>query len=194
MRSMSAYFGIAPGDEGRHDEILRPAAEPQIAAGGVRDLAARGGDNGAPGGNVPLMGGGKARIDVDGTFGDFRKLQRRAQYLPHRALSRSDEFVGFGIAMRAADRCDPWSALWREAAGADRLAALAARDQPLGAMPDAASPDQPQCRRADNAQQRHAVFDQREVDGELVPARDEFPGAVERIDQEKTVFIRRRRQ
>ena len=60
-----------------------------------------------------------------------------------------------------------------------------AQRHPLGAAADQPAPYQPERRRADDAEQRPAVGHQRNIDGILVVAGDEFLGAVERIDQEE---------
>ena len=66
--------------------------------------------------------------------------------------------------------------------------------QPFGAAADQPAPDQSERRRADDAEQRHAVGHQRQIDGELVAAGDKFLGAVQRIDQKEAAVIRRLRQ
>ena len=126
------------------------------------------------------------------------EFDRRAERLPDGAGPAGDEGFGSGVAMRAADGDDPGLAALREAAGVDRLGRAAAPPsltrQPFGAAADQAAPDQSERRRADDAEQRRAVGDQREIDGELVAAGDEFLGAVERIDQEEAAAIGRLRQ
>ena len=82
-------------------------------------------------------------------------------------------------------------------AGMDRLGRSqrqAVDRQPFGAAPDHAAPDQSERRRTDDAEQRHTVAHQREIDREFVAAGDKFLGAVERVDQEETAAIRRFRQ
>ncbi len=59
--------------------------------------------------------------------------------------------------------------------------------EPFGADAHRAAPDRVQRRRADDAGDRAAVPDDRDVDRELVAAVDEFAGAVERIDQDEGV-------
>ena len=56
------------------------------------------------------------------------------------------------------------------------------------------APDQSERGRGDDAEQRHAVGHQRQIDGEFVAAGDEFLGAVERVDQEEAVSIGQLRQ
>ena len=53
---------------------------------------------------------------------------------------------------------------------------------------DQSAPDQAQRRRADHAEQRHAIVEQGDVDGKFVAAVDEFLGAVERVDQEEAAI------
>ena len=74
---------------------------------------------------------------------------------------------------------------------ADALAhgiARGARGQrkPLGAVADITTPDQAPRRSSDHAGDRRAVLDQRDVDDVLVEAGEEFAGAVERIDDERS--------
>ena len=57
--------------------------------------------------------------------------------------------------------------------------------QPLGTAADLPAPDQAAGRRREHAGDRRLVLDQRDVDGELVEAGEEFARAVERIDDEK---------
>ena len=58
-------------------------------------------------------------------------------------------------------------------------------------MADDAAPDQTERRRANDAERRHAIGHQREIDSELVAARDELLGSIQRIDQEEAVLERR---
>ena len=67
------------------------------------------------------------------------------------------------------------------AAGGDAAFAVAVAAE--GALPRHAVPDGAADRRLDHAEDRHAVFDERDVDGELAVALQELAGAVERVDQ-----------
>ena len=94
--------------------------------------------------------------------------------------------------MRAADQHA--GAAGRTRAGVDRNA-LARRvrrgarrkRQPLGALAEVTAPDQAARRRGDHARDRCAVFDQCDVDGELVETGEKFARAVERIDDEEAL-------
>jgi hypothetical protein len=62
---------------------------------------------------------------------------------------------------------------------------------PFGAAADQPPPQQPDRRRADDAEQRDTVGHQRDVHGELAAAGEELLGSVERIDQEEAAAERR---
>src|ERR1051325_11367799 len=90
--------------------------------------------------------------------------------------------------MRTADHRDnirvprPWTGLYSFGMAA------AARGQAKAFRPYAGgtAPEQAARRRADNADNRDAVRDQREIDGEFVASREGFAGAVERVDDQET--------
>src|SRR5437764_13187978 len=91
--------------------------------------------------------------------------------------------------MRAADYDDR---LWRTWPGADRnSSALVAQCHALGAAAGDAAPRQVRGRCRDNAEDRLAELDQRDIDGEFVAAGDEFSRAVKRIDQEINPALQR---
>src|SRR6202041_754797 len=98
---------IAPGDEGRHDKILRAfsgpllkaLAEAQVASGLIRDFAAGGRDDGVAGRDVPFAGRRQPRIDVDRTLRDLRQFDRRAEPLAGRARPGVNKGFGRGVAM-----------------------------------------------------------------------------------------------
>ena len=147
--------------------------------------------------HVPFAGRRQPGIDVDGAFGDPAEFDRRAEHGADRARPCGNEGFGPGIAMRAADRDRPGRPGRRAATGVDRFDQrrdAVAHRQPLGAAADDAAPDQPERRRADDAEQRRAVGHQREIDGEFVAAGDEFLGAVERVDQEEAAVRGQPRQ
>ena len=182
---------IAPGDELRHDEVRVAAlAESELAALAVGDLAAGGRHHRAARRDVPFASGSEAGIDVGAAFRDPAEFHRRAERRPDRVGPAVDEASVLGSPcerLTAAIQGSPASAA---GPGADRLGAPMLRRRqthPLGAAADDAAPEQAERGRADDAEQRHALRHQREVDGELVAAGDELLGAVERVDQEEAV-------
>src|SRR3984885_4016235 len=188
---------IAPGDEGRHDKtpraFLNTLAEAQVASGRIRDFAAGGRDDGVAGRDVPFAGWRQPRIDIDRTLRDLRQFDRRAEPLADRAGPGVDKGFGRGVAMRTAHRRDPGFSGRRKRPGADRLRRPASiptmsGHKPLGTLTDQAAPDQSECRRPDDAEQRHSIGHQSQIDREFVAAGDEFLGAVQGIDQEECAW------
>ena len=95
--------------------------------------------------------------------------------------------------MRAADRGDQArrSASARQRIGAALLRGARRRSgrqaQALGRPASAPRQSMPQRRRRHDAEHRAPAAHDRDIDGELVAAGDEFAGAVERIDQDERV-------
>src|SRR5258707_11197995 len=114
--------GITPGDEFRHDEALAGFAELQVTALRIRDLSARGGDDGVSCRDIPFAGRREAGIEIGFAFRQPAEFDRRAEHPPDPAGSPRNEGFGPYVCLRAADRCAPRGATLREGAGMDRLA------------------------------------------------------------------------
>src|SRR4051794_1787978 len=167
--SESCRLWVTPGDELRDDEAaIVPLAEAERAALAVGYAAAGCGHDRVAGPDVPFTSGPEAGIDVGTAFRDPAEFHGRADRLSDGVGAVIDEGLGSGISMRAAHRGDPWLAQGRQLAGMDRLGSAdrrAVEPDALGAAADDAAPEQPECGRADDAQQRHARCHQGKVDG-----------------------------
>src|SRR5690242_13666970 len=89
---------------------------------------------------------------------------------------------------------DPRGPRFRTRAGLDRLGSPdTGLTQPhaLGTLADQSAPQPSDGWRADDAEQRRPIRDQRKIDREFAPAGDELLGAVERVDQKEAAAIGR---
>ena len=128
----------------------------------------------------------EARVEVGLAAGDHAEFQRRAdrddlgrlEIADVERRSRASGASGWrrwSAASKPVRTCDPPAAVDREPlAHCDRLGMAGTAGMHLAAG-----------RREDHADFGHAVADERDVDREIRPPVDEFPGAVERIDQEE---------
>ena len=75
---LSHSAGVAPSNEGRHQEA--PVGVPIGESCAVRrhHRSARGGKHGVSGRNIPLVGRGEARVDIGCALGEEAELQRGA--------------------------------------------------------------------------------------------------------------------
>ena len=166
-----------------------PSAEMQIGSFRVGDLAAGRGHDRMAGRDVPFAGRGEARVDIGAAFRHAAEFDRRAERLADRAGPAVDEGFGPGIAVRTADGDDPGVAALRECGGygsarppAPTHRLVVSRSAPRPTRPRHISPSAG----APMMPSSGVPFGhQREIDGELVAAGDEFLGAVQRIDQEE---------
>src|SRR5437764_13215137 len=100
--------------------------------------------------------------------------------------------------MEAADHRD--ESLGRQRAGPDAAALARGAGRCTGGNPQAlggaalgTAPDQAAGGRGDDAEDRAASVDEREIDRELVESGQQFAGTIEGIDQKKTAAEPRRR-
>ena len=152
--------------------------------------AAGGSEHRVAGGDVPLAGGGQPRIEIDHAFRDPAELHRRsAAALRLDRAEFLEERLRVRIEMRAADQrrrsCPSATARTGSAAAASALSPV--EPQALRTLcPTIAAPDQcPAPEREHDAGERRAAAYDRDVDGELVTAGQEFACAVQRIDQDE---------
>ena len=184
--------GIAPGDELRHDKILRaPGRNASGAPCESVTLPPAAVTTAWPAATSHSEVGAEAGIDVDRAFGDPAEFDRRAKLRPDGAGPCGDKGFGPGIAMRAADRDRPGFSARRARAGCGSARRAAPRHRRTSAARrrgrrGRARPARARARRRCRA--AASLGHQREIDGEFVAAGDEFLGAVERIDQEEAAL------
>ena len=124
-------------------------------------------------------------VEISGSLGDKAELDGRAEPHPPGHRQAGEESFGRRIGMRTAHRGG--EPLGGRHPGADdgrgARAGVIAEHEALGSLADDAAPEPALHRGRHHAEDSFAIGDQGEVDGEFVPAGDEFPRAVERVDQ-----------
>ncbi len=174
--------GITPRDESRYPKTCPSIGE--IRAVRRRHHSACRHHDRVSCRHVPFGGRSEPRIEVGGAFGDAAEFQRRAAGEFRYRRKALQELGTCGLEVRAADRRDTLA--WPPA-GSDRRPPgrrPIGDIDPLGAA-RAAAPDETQCRRPDDADDRNAVAHQRDIHGVFVAPGEELARPVERIDQEE---------
>src|ERR1700722_18676619 len=171
---------IAPGQESRDEQGVGAVDErPAIRRG---HAAAGGFEDGVAGRDIPVRGRRQPRINVGCAFGEAAEFYRRAALYEFCCRQTVDIAFGARFEMRAADHDDGFACGPRPGADRDGHAGVGAKDA-VGTAADDTAPEDSERRRADDAEQGCPFSHERDIDRIFVTAGDEFPRAVEWVDQ-----------